>query len=569
MRGGLVALLLLGLGGPVHATPMSETELDRMVEGLTLREKVGQMMMVGFGGTRVNSQVRKWVRDHKVGGVALFARNIESTEQVARFTRGIHDQARAGLPVFIALDQEGGNVVRLKKGATVLPGNMTLGATGSSTLAYVAGQAVGVDLKHLGFNMNLAPVLDVNSNPNNPVIGIRAYGEHPRLVGDLGSWYIRGQQESGVVGVAKHFPGHGDTQSDSHFSMPSIDADIERLRSVELVPFQRAIDAGLDSIMTAHIALPNAAEDPGLPATLSAKLINEELRGRMGFDGIVMTDGLEMRGIVDRYGSGMAAVKAVQAGADMAMILWTNAKKDEVFRSLLRAVEQGVISEERINLSVKRILRVKARRGMFEREQTPLKDVLKAGNRNPYHRQIAERIATEGTTLVRNHADLLPLHPIRHRRVAVMAPPGAFARRMASEENVRLFKVPYVPSRERRQRDVKRIIRNARNADVLVVVAVNRYHISMIRQVMAGLPNIPVTLVSFASPYYLRSLPSVESYVCTYSYQASAQLAAARGILGIEPMRGRLPVQIPGFYPLGHRAERHVATLPLEAEYLH
>ena len=140
---------------------------------------------------------------------------------------------------------------------------------------------------------------------------------------------------------------------------------------------------------------------------------------------------------------------------------------------------------------------------------------------------------------------------------------------MASEENVRLFKVPYVPSRERRQRDVKRIIRNARNADVLVVVAVNRYHISMIRQVMAGLPNIPVTLVSFASPYYLRSLPSVESYVCTYSYQASAQLAAARGILGIEPMRGRLPVQIPGFYPLGHRAERHVATLPLEAEYLH
>ena len=182
----------------------------------------------------------------------------------------------------------------------------------------------------IGFNVNFAPVMDVDSNPANPVIGDRSFGADPRTVMRHGIAYIRGLQAERVLACAKHFPGHGDTQSDSHFSMPSIDADIDRLRSVELVPFQQAIDADLDAIMTAHIALPNAAEDPGLPATLSAKLINDELRGHMGFDGIVMTDGLEMRGIVDRYGSGMAAVRAVQAGADMAMILWTNAKKDEV-----------------------------------------------------------------------------------------------------------------------------------------------------------------------------------------------------------------------------------------------
>src|SRR5690606_38358556 len=209
-------------------------DIDQILANTSVEEKVGQLMMIGFGGTKVNPQIRHWLTERKVGGVALFSRNIEDLEQTSSFTREMEAAVGDGVPLFIALEQEGGNVVRVKEGATVLPGNMAMGATRSTALSYVAGQALGVDLRILGFNMNLAPVLDVNSNPRNPVIGIRSYGERADLVGKLGSWFIRGQQEMGVVAVAKHFPGHGDTYSDSHFSMPTIGADEKRLDEVEL-----------------------------------------------------------------------------------------------------------------------------------------------------------------------------------------------------------------------------------------------------------------------------------------------------------------------------------------------
>jgi len=558
---GVLALTLVAL--PIHAQsfqPKNNADIERIIDSMTVKEKVGQLLLIGFSGKEVTPHIRRWVKRRKVGGVAIFARNIESTEQIARFTRGIQSLTRRSIPAFISLDQEGGNVVRLKDGATVLPGNMALGATRSTALSYVAGQALGTDLKRLGFNMNLAPVLDVNSNPRNPVIGIRSYGERPELVGALGTWFVRGQQEAGVTGVAKHFPGHGDTHADSHFAMPSISTDLDRLRRLELVPFERAIAAGLDAVMTAHIALPKVAEEPNLPATLSYKILTEELRERMGFQGIVITDGLEMRGIVERYGAGTAAVRAILAGADMAMILWTNRKKEEVYASLLRAVERGTIGMQRLDESVRRILRVKLRRGIFDRELPPLRTVLRDGNRNKVHRRVAERIATESITLVRNHGDMLPLRPVRYRKVVVMSPSGEFANAMVKPKFTRVFRVPYRPSRARRSTAVKRIVKEAQNADALVMVAVNRYHIWMIKEVTRQLPHVPVTVVSFASPYYLESMPDVDGYVCTYSYQKASQRAAANAILGKSGMTGRLPVTIPGFYHYGHRAN-HPVTL--------
>jgi len=538
-------------------------DIERIIKSMTLEEKVGQLMMIGFGGTRANNQMAFWVAERHVGGVALFSRNIVDFEQTARFTRELHGLAQKKLPIFVALDQEGGNVVRVKDGAMVLPGNMALGATRSPSLAYVAGQGLAVDLRRLGFNMNLAPVLDVNSNPSNPVIGIRSYGERPELVAELGAWYVRGQQELGVVAVAKHFPGHGDTLADSHFSMPSIDADMRRLEQVELAPFRRAMAAGLDAVMTAHIALPRIAETRDTPATLSHILLTDVLRKRLGFDGLVMTDGLEMQGIVQRYGAGRAAVLAILAGADMTMVLWLAELKEEVYQSLLAAVKNGEISQERLNQSLRRILRVKAKRGIFDRELEPLEVVLRQRD-NPLHGQVAARIARESVTLVRNHGGILPLHDVRYRKIVVMAPPGPFATLLGQRRNVQVYEVPSVPSRERRADDVNKIANLAADADLFLVAAVNRTHVEMARAVLRLLPQMPVALVSFASPYYLSSLPEIDAYVCTYGYLDVSQLAAARAVLGQAPMFGRLPVSIPGFYAYGHRVgDERVATLPL------
>jgi beta-N-acetylhexosaminidase len=543
--------------------PGEPVDLDRLVASMSVEEKVGQLIMIGFGGTRVNAQISHWLTDRHAGGVALFSRNIVDFEQTARFVRELHGLVSGQVPVFMALDQEGGNVVRVKDGAVVLPGNMALGATRSTVLAYVAGQALAVDLRLLGFNMNLAPVLDVNSNPNNPVIGVRSYGERPELVADLGSWYVRGQQEQGVVAVAKHFPGHGDTYADSHFFMPSIDADRRRLNAIELVPFKRAMEAGLDAVMTAHIALPRIAETRDMPATLSHVLLTDILRKELEFDGIIMTDGLEMQGIVQRYGAGRAAVLAVLAGADMTMVLWMPDMKEAVYASLLAAAKSGEISAARLDESVRRILRVKRDRGLFARAIEPLDQVLARRNQNPLHAQVAARIARESVTLVRNHGDLLPVHPVRYRRVLVMAPPGPFAKRMARERNVTVLEIPFVPSRERRAEDVTRAVDLAYQADLLVVAAVNRYHLEMARSVTRELPQLPVALVSFASPYYLTSMPEVDAYVCTYSYLDDSQEAAAQAILGQQPMTGRLPVTIPGFYAYGHRVgEERLAAAP-------
>lgn len=563
-----VALVLVARAAPAAELPQrgAKVDVERILRSMSIEEKVGQLLFIGFGGTEANEHIRFWLQDRKVGGVALFSRNIVDLEQTARFTRQLHGLVDGRTPIFLSLDQEGGNVIRVKDGAMLLPGNMALGATRSPTLAYVAGRSLAIDLHLLGFNMNLAPVLDVNSNPRNPVIGVRSYGEKPELVADLGSWYVRGQQEMGVVAVAKHFPGHGDTHTDSHFAMPAISADLARLEQIELAPFARAMHVGLDAVMTAHIALPRVAEEPNLPATLSHNLITKILRGKLGFEGVVITDGLEMQGIIERFGSGRAAVLAIKAGADMPMILWTAKKKDEVYFSLLEAVKSGEISVERLDQSVRRILTVKARRGLFGAQLEPLEAVLARGNRNPLHEAVASQIAREAVTLVRNHGDTLPVRGVRYRKVVVLAPPGPFAKRLAAEPNVTVVTTPYTPSREQRSADVDRTIQAARNADLLVVAAVNRYHVDMAKQLTRSLPGVPLAFVSFASPYYLEVLPDVDAYVCTYSYLDGPQLAAADAILGQAPMTGRLPITIPGFYAFGHRVEDRLASRVLEGD---
>lgn len=529
------------------------------------RGDLGQYERIRKGRSAVDSRffrhpgsgwVTRWIAERRVGGVALFSRNIVDLAQTVRLTRQLHRLA-GDVPLFVALDQEGGNVVRVRDGATLLPGNMALGATRDPGLAYVAGQALAIDLHRLGFNMNLAPVLDINSNPNNPVIGVRSYGERAELVGQLGSWYVRGQQEMGVVAVAKHFPGHGDTQSDSHFAMPTIEANLDRLRRVELQPFATAIAAGLDAVMTAHIALPQIAEGGRTPATLSPTLLSKVLRTELGFDGLIITDGLEMRGIVEEFGSGRAAVLAILAGADMPMVLWTPAIKEEVYAALLAAVRSKEISPSRLNRSVRRILRAKWRRGLFQRSLEDIKTVLGDGNRNPIHQQVADQIAAQAQTLVRNQGGLLPLRGGNQpgQRVLALVPPGALAKELERSGVGEVLTMPFVPKRAHREALARKAAQQAAKADILVLAVANRYHVALGRAVMARAPHLRLAMVSLASPYYLRQMPRAQAYVCAYSYLDSAQKAVADVLLGRAMPTGRLPVSIPGFYAYGHRIE--------------
>ncbi len=533
-----------------------DKRVDELLTNMTVEEKVAQLMFVGFGGRDVEpgGAIEQLLTGMPAGGVALFSRNVEGTEQIAAFTRQIAD-LYTGIPPFIAVDQEGGNVVRVREPATVLPSNMALGAVADPSLTRRAAATQARDLWLLGFNMNLAPVLDVNSNPVNPVIGIRSFGEDPARVSTHGAAYVEGLQSAGVAAVAKHFPGHGDTQDDSHYALPTLPHGKDRLLQIELAPFKAAIDSGLDAVMTAHIALPEIEGRPDVPATVSREVLTGLLREALEFDGVIITDGLEMQAIADTYGSGAAAVKAFLAGADMMLILWFPEKRQEVYRALLEAARDGTISAARLDQSVRRILSLKVRRGLFDRPPPPLPEALATLGDGEHGRGIADEIAARALTLIRGAPGLTPIDTGRYERIVVVSSNRAFSAEMSARfPNARMLHTPAVPSAQRRRGDLATAQRLARSADLLVLGVMNRHQVPIVRAL--GSADAPRIVVSMGSPYMLGDFPDVEAYLATYSYQAPSGRAAARFLAGDIAAQGRLPVSLPGLYPLGHTAAR-------------
>jgi len=325
---------------------------------LTSREKIGQLFMVGFLGTSVTPDLAAFLKGYKPGGVILFSRNLESIEQIVQLTNDLQ-QCNPKSPLLISIDQEGGRVSRLPKGFTIFPPCEVIGQCHSGELAYAAASTIAKELKTVGINMNMAPVLDVNSNPDNPVIGDRAFSSSADTVGEMGLVTAAGLQDAKVVACGKHFPGHGDTNADSHKELPVVDAPRERLEAVEFPPFRRAAAAGIATMMTAHVLY--RALDDQLPATLSPVIITRLLREQMGYDGVVLTDDLEMHAIVDHYGPGDAAVRAVLAGCDVLLICKERDREVAAFEAVEKAVASGTIDMERLDQSVARIQRVKQR----------------------------------------------------------------------------------------------------------------------------------------------------------------------------------------------------------------
>ncbi len=431
------------------------TDVKSIVEEMSLEEKVGQMLMPDFrnwqkagetkatGFTEMNDEVGSIIEKYHLGGVILFAENVVDTEQTVKLVDGLQEASK-DIPLLITIDQEGGIVTRLQSG-TNLPGNMAVGATRNEKYAYQTGKIIGKELAALGINVNFGPVVDVNNNSENPVIGVRSFSSNPELVAKLGIQTIKGLQSQNVAATTKHFPGHGDTAVDSHYGLPLVPYEKERLRSVELVPFQQAIDAGVDMMMTAHVQFPafddttyiskKDGQEIMVPATLSKKVITGLLREEMGFNGVVVTDALNMKAIADHFGQEEAVVLALKSGVDIALMpaQVTSLEMEEnlasVFEAVKGAIETGEIPLEQVDQSVERILELKIKRGIYkpgeDREDAPLDEKIANAIQvigNKKHLKQEEKMAEDAVTLIKNEEKTLPFKPKKGERILVLAP---------------------------------------------------------------------------------------------------------------------------------------------------
>lgn len=354
-----------------QTTPPEKDPIEEQIKLMSLDEKLGQMIMVGLNGYVVDNAARQMLESYHVGGFILYGSNVESQEQLLALTNSLKSINSANkLPLFISVDEEGGRISRMPKELKDIPTNKEIGKINNEEFSYKIGGLLAAEVKAFGFNMDFAPVLDINSNPKNPVIGDRAFGADERVVSNLGVQTMKGIEASGVIPVVKHFPGHGDTSVDSHVGLPSVDNDLERLKSFELIPFANAIENGADVVMAAHILLPKI--DGENPATMSKAIITDILREQMNYDGVVITDDMTMGAIIKNYEIGAASVKSVEAGSDIILVAHGNDNALAVLEKMKEAVEQGLVSEERINESVYRILKLKQKYNLKDEEVKPV-----------------------------------------------------------------------------------------------------------------------------------------------------------------------------------------------------
>jgi beta-N-acetylhexosaminidase len=528
-------------------------------EGLTLEQQIGQLFMVGFDGTTPTPEILDLIQRYHMGGIIFFTRNIGTAPEVAALTRSLQATARAAghpVPLLISIDQENGMVQRLGSDMTAFPGSMTLGAIGSEQTVFEVAQATGEELKALGINMNLAPVADVNNNPANPVVGVRSFGEDPQQVARLTAAAVRGYRAAGVASSIKHFPGHGDTATDSHLALPVIPHDMERLNTVELVPFQRGIEAGADTVMIAHLFLPALMPPDGLPASISPVIIQGLLRERLGYQGVVISDCLEMDAIVNTIGVAQGAVHALQAGTDLVLISHRADRQRASIEAALAAARSGELSQATITQAAERVLRLKHRLLSWE-EALPAAPAIWSGS--SAHQQLAERAYEQSTTLVRNENALLPLRLEPQEALLVIVPqPNTFSQ---ASDKVQHHEFLLEAIRQRHQAtqalilapqpteaDYQQALHAAQSAKATIMLTLNANLDQSQAALMQGLlqASVPVIGLAVGNPYDLLAFPALGTYLVTYEYTRSALAAAVRVLFGEIPTRGHLPVSLSG-----------------------
>jgi len=560
---------------------------DKQLKGMSLEEKVGQLISVGINATFLNQDseafnaLRHQVIDNHIGGIILFRGPVyESVVIVNRM------QQLARYPLLISADLEAGAGMRFDDTVN-FPWNMAIAATGKPEYARRAGELTGREARALGIQQILAPVADVNNNAANPVINVRSYGEDPAEVAKYVAAFIHGAQSAGVIATAKHFPGHGDTATDSHRGLPEIDVTRERLNSVELVPFRAAVDAGVGAVMDAHIALPRidpttvtplprdvklkpietnddgeiVVEKSTMPTTLSG-VVNGILRKDLGFDGLIVTDAMSMSGLTLYFTQEEASVRALEAGADQ---LLKPADPDTAFRGVVAAVKSGRLSEQRIEQSARKILAAKYDLGLVENRITAVEEIdrIVAGKAAG---QLADEIAAHALTLVRNEPKLLP----------IASGTNIFNLAITNGDDRATIALPFTASMVRAgmkittvvlddrstESEVQKALTLANGADLVVVSLYGRVRSGQANSV--GVPKTgatalqalldrktPVIGISFGNPYLLLSFPALKTYLVAYGDMPSLQRAAANALIGKTEISGRLPISLPGLYPRG------------------
>ncbi|MDX3234919.1 glycoside hydrolase family 3 protein [Streptomyces sp. ME03-5709C] len=570
--------LALGVPGTAVAAPVDRRRVRALIDRMSIEEKIGQLFVMrvyGHSATAPDaadvaanqaeigvSNAAELIAKYHVGGIIYFAwaHNTRDPHQIADLSNGIQRAAR--IPLLISTDQEHGAVARVGSPATLFPGGMALGAGGSTRDARRAAAVAGAELAAMGITQDYAPVADVNVNPANPVIGVRSFGADPKAVAALVAAQVEGYQRAGVVATAKHFPGHGDTGTDSHFELPVITHSLEEWRRLDAPPFRAAIAAGIDSIMTAHILVP-ALDDSGDPATLSRPILTGILREELGYDGVVVTDSLGMEGVRQKYGDDRVPVLALKAGADQ---LLNPPVLETAWQGVMAAVKSGELTEERLDESLTRILTLKARRGLLDDPYVTHRDVDRVvGTRG--HLAEADRITERTITLLADNG-ALPLPA--HRRLLVVGadpsapsgtggPPTAVLGAALSGlgHTAQVMPTGTAPG----QATIDQAVAAARGKDAVVVATYNvtsasTGQIALVTALVAT--GVPVVQIAIRNPYDVARLDGVAAALATYGWTDVSMRAVARVLAGKVRPTGKLPVAVPAaddpartLYPVG------------------
>ena len=533
---------------------LNDQQLKELVAKMDVQEKVGQLVIVSFETTEVDTKTEAWLRTNKIGNVIVYAKNIENAEQATMLTGQLQSTIRGAtqIPAFIGIDQEGGMVNRVRECVTIFPSPMAI-AAGRHENLYSLAWSMADELSGMGFNMNFAPVLDVNSNPDNPVIHLRSYGDDPKAVASFASTWIKGLQEGGVVSVAKHFPGHGDTGEDSHFALPTVNKTLDQLKETELIPFETAIRSGVSAIMTSHILFPKIEKEK-IPATLSKTIITDLLKDELGYNGIVISDSLQMDAIQSHYGMAEAAVQAIQAGVDMLIlgdgkVLQPDSEdvQTPVIEALIEAVNQGTISAERLDDAVLSILRIKNDYGLFEDNGE--------FNHAPYeidlesHQVLVQETTDQSMTLIRDEISALPLPTDSTLFISFPCVyPLEFDKKSFGEVAAdSLFGKAVNVHQDPTQSEIDDILQWASGYDTLVLLVYNMTDSPNQKNLLDQLLETekPVVVICAGSPYDLQYLNDAPTVLCTYGYTPAAVQSIISVLNGTLLPEGKLPVEIP------------------------
>lgn len=550
VRTSAALLCFLFIFHPIHA----QTErVDALLAGMTLEQKVGQMFMVTLYGAALNETDRTLLQTWQPGGVVLLQRNAGTPAAIIQLTNSWQQAviASGGLPLLISSDQEMGIIMALEDPAfTRYPVPMLLTATASPELAQRTGAQLAVELRSVGVNINLAPVADLDTNLDNPIIGRRAWGSTPAVVNPMLTAFISGMQAGGVMATVKHFPGHGDTADDSHTTLPLVPHDRARLDSVELAPFRAAIESGVSAVMVGHLWLP-VFEHTETPASLSYNIVTGLLREELGFDGVIITDALDMGAIQNDYGMERAGVLAVSAGVDLVLPgpAISPTTQAAMMQAVVAAVRAGEISENRIDESARRVLHVKERYGVLDWQQIdPASSVL-----DPIQgERLVGEIFRAGVTIATDDANLLPLNV--QQRIQIVYPgnrQSIYTQCSPYAANALWVSISDTPT----DAEIETVRQNAQfAADVTVVFTQNAVDNARQSALVNALPPERTVVTALVSPYDWREFPEIAAYVLTYSPLPAAYPAACAALFTPDSAPGQLAVSLSPNLPAGTRA---------------